>query len=1050
MGKRSRKKKKPAKRQQAASPLPEDEPSQSPEPADPYVEAESALPDEVESEALPIESVNEPIPKPAITSRNILSWLGVILGIVIAWGLGAWIRLQWPNQLATIAGETRVLATQTVPALQSQLNEAGLDAIAGDLATAKQALTQAGQLGQRFRRFNQPADINATEAEFIQQLAVAANAMQAAAGKSSALAGKYEEPVRRKAALETSGRLGEVAADIIQLYSRAARVPGFKWQGKFLPTTNDSYLFASTIKQSAQADTNATPFKKHPTATELGAVTLLGRSLARAGYHPSDIITYLPALMAGLLAIPMVLLGRLYGSTLAGIGAACIAVVAFSYFNRTNAGYYDTDMFSVTVPAFILYFLLRAHRQESFFWLTAAALGIFIYPFFYIAGVPIVTALGVAFMGYRGLVYVLQRMEPNLAKHFVAREPADSAQEKRSSLFTLASVPLLGTAIIMCPSTMGVQFVMGTPEAYYGAPLLLAMGIMIWWLERFEWRKIRPGMIAAAALTLIWLVGFSSAFERIRYATIDYLPGVRRQIQQTETRPANSLVYKNVKETIVEAKVSPWSEVMVRISGSELGCLLALAGYVLLVIIFPETLIALPFVGIGIFAHYGGHRFTIHAVPIAALAAALLPMTLLEYCRRISALTKAPTPDSTAWPSMPMDYFKQFGNWIFATGGVRVVAVGLATLMVWPNIQQAQARNSYLGTVLNSQEVQLIDDLRKASKPGDYVHTWWDWGTAIWYHADRNILTHPGMQSADTYVCAKIMTTGSQRLAAHLARASVEYYHHGSTDSNGTLAVDHLFADANRTPEQILDALENRTPVQSEGDKDVFLYLPYQLITFYSVLHQFSERNLNDGTEYPIPQLVPLRGGWERKGPVTLIKQASANGQVGLKYYVDINKLTVTDLGQGLDTSAALKFFQQGRHPFSGYNIVSMQMKGSSDLVHFASKSMQIGSGGFKVTTLEGKTGSIPIDEVIGLFPAFPVRQVDFPNSSETFAAQGADYNRTRLHVVCSQDPPMAVIADQDAFRSQTVQLLLMNKADPKYFEPVSSNQTGRVFKLKK
>ena len=78
--------------------------------------------------------------------------------------------------------------------------------------------------------------------------------------------------------------------------------------------------------------------------------------------------------MAGLLAIPMVLLGRLYGSTLAGIGAACIAVVAFSYFNRTNAGYYDTDMFSVTVPAFILYFLLRAHRQESFFWLTAAAL----------------------------------------------------------------------------------------------------------------------------------------------------------------------------------------------------------------------------------------------------------------------------------------------------------------------------------------------------------------------------------------------------------------------------------------------------------------------------------------------------------------------------------------------------------------------------------------------------------------------------------------------------------------------------------------------------
>ena len=142
-------------------------------------------------------------------------------------------------------------------------------------------------------------------------------------------------------------------------------------------------------------------------------------------------------------------------------------------------------------------------------------------------------------------------------------------------------------------------------------------------LSNFTHLKIplnsRYALVPVAFVMLIWMGLFSGSLKPVLNATIDYLPGYRRQIQQTETRPANSLVYKNVKETIVEAKVSPWSEVMVRISGSQLGCLLALAGYVLLVIIFPETLIALPFVGIGIFAHYGGHRFTIHAVPIAAL-----------------------------------------------------------------------------------------------------------------------------------------------------------------------------------------------------------------------------------------------------------------------------------------------------------------------------------------------------------------------------------------------------------------------------------------------
>ena len=50
------------------------------------------------------------------------------------------------------------------------------------------------------------------------------------------------------------------------------------------------------------------------------------------------------------------------------------AGVTHSYYNRTLAGYYDTNMFSITIPAFALYFLLGASRKKSLNYALSAAI----------------------------------------------------------------------------------------------------------------------------------------------------------------------------------------------------------------------------------------------------------------------------------------------------------------------------------------------------------------------------------------------------------------------------------------------------------------------------------------------------------------------------------------------------------------------------------------------------------------------------------------------------------------------------------------------------
>ena len=111
--------------------------------------------------------------------------------------------------------------------------------------------------------------------------------------------------------------------------------------------------------------------------------------------------------VAGVVCVPIVLIGRLYGSHAWGFLAACLAGVTHSYYNRTLAGYYDTDMFSITIPAFALYFLLGASRRKSLNYALAAALTLYLYRFFYASGQAITGALAVAYIGYSfGLVFL--------------------------------------------------------------------------------------------------------------------------------------------------------------------------------------------------------------------------------------------------------------------------------------------------------------------------------------------------------------------------------------------------------------------------------------------------------------------------------------------------------------------------------------------------------------------------------------------------------------------------------------------------------------------
>ena len=302
-------------------------------------------------------------------------------------------------------------------------------------------------------------------------------------------------------------------------------------------------------------------------------------------------MTYMPAFFGGLLAIPLVLMGRLLGSTWWGfIGAS-----AHSYFNRTMAGYFDTDMFSVTLPALALYFFLRALCQRNLWPAVAGAVTLFIYPFFYRSGIPVAVALGIAFAGYQ------------LVFHW--RE-----------VMSWKSVVPVALAIVFMDGSWG-EVIIENPTAWLLKLIaIIGSAAALHWIPVFRSDSNLPNwpVRTATGMAMVAVIFFSSPFATVRNKVYQYLPSETAAV--TTKTQTTQLQYKNVISTIQEARGIDKRTWAIRISGTVVGFALTAIGYGLLVARHPQCLIALPLVGIGLFALMGGLRFTIHAVGIAALS----------------------------------------------------------------------------------------------------------------------------------------------------------------------------------------------------------------------------------------------------------------------------------------------------------------------------------------------------------------------------------------------------------------------------------------------
>ena len=358
----------------------------------------------------------------------------------------------------------------------------------------------------------------------------------------------------------------------------------FHFNGQFMINTNDGYFWAEGARDllsGTATNPDAKEFydKFHqfndlsPVSTAAAQLTAFFAKILPFSFE--SVIFYMPVFLSSLVVIPIILIARVLKNLEMGLIAALLASIAWSYYNRTMAGYYDTDMLNIVLPMFLLWSIIWAVKTNKDIYLLLTALDILVYRWWY----PQSYSLEFSFFGLI-LAYALLF--------------------DRKNLYNYKLLAMMMFAMMYTNELIRLGFVLA---AFYT-------------FKQEKYDKYLYYILGASILGFFITGGFDPIWGQLK--------GYVFRESISSTNKGLGLHFFTVAQTVREAGHIPFETFANRISGNVVVFILSLFGYVYLLYKHRIMIFSLPLVGLGFLAYVGGLRFTIYAVPVLAFGIAFL------------------------------------------------------------------------------------------------------------------------------------------------------------------------------------------------------------------------------------------------------------------------------------------------------------------------------------------------------------------------------------------------------------------------------------------
>ncbi|WP_096016930.1 STT3 domain-containing protein [Campylobacter lanienae] len=355
----------------------------------------------------------------------------------------------------------------------------------------------------------------------------------------------------------------------------------FIWNNQLMISTNDGYAYAEGARDMIAGFHQPNDLSYY--GTPLSTITFLLAEILP--FSLETIILYLSIFLASLIVIPIILIGKEFNQTKAFFIASLLASIANSYYNRTMAGYYDTDMLVIVLPLFTIWGLIRLHFRGDLISFLIIALSMLAYNWWYPSSYTLCVGIAIFYAIY---TFVFERK--NIANY-------------QAILFMILAIT----------------------SAWYSLRIALIFGLF--GLIYFRSSLLNFKVISLLFVAVLSLFAIFGGLNPIWFQAKFYL------FRDLDDSISQSFRFYNVNQTIMESGRIDLELFTQRISGHWIVFIFGFIGYILLCKKFRIFLIAIPMLGLGFLALKGGLRFTIYAVPIIAMGFGFLLFYLLDRLR---------------------------------------------------------------------------------------------------------------------------------------------------------------------------------------------------------------------------------------------------------------------------------------------------------------------------------------------------------------------------------------------------------------------------------
>lgn len=594
----------------------------------------------------------------------------------------------------------------------------------------------------------------------------------------------------------------------------------FFFNDELMIISNDGYAFAEGARDMIAGFHQENDLSYY--GSSLSTLTYLLYKILPFSFE--SIILYMSVFLSSLLVVPIILIAREYELGFGGLVAALLASVANSYYNRTMAGYYDTDMLAIVLPCFVIYFMIRIIKKQDLLALILLPVFIIFYLWYYASAYTLVVALIGLFFIYN-LIYHRKDKIVYMA-----------------SIFMLIAISSLAWYYLLC-----------------AIAILFALFVL-------KNEHFKPKFIAFLGILVIIFLLLSGGLDPILYQLEFYI--FKSDMSSVASSSLQSFTYFNVNQTIQEVGDIDISVFMQRISASELVFILSLFGLVLLLKEHKSFVLALPMLFLGFLALRSGLRFTIYAVPVMALAFGYFYLYACSFLKNF----KYNNQDAKLYKIL--SFIAIFACFILAFIFENTFIFELGTLFVFillilyflndKDKLKIILNASFLfislffalkhiyeykaPTVFAKNEVEILNSLKEMAQREDYVIAWWDYGYPIRYYSDVKTLADGGKHLGKDNFFPSFVLSKDQISAANMARLSVEYTEQNfKTPFSDILAA--MMSDYGENNELLFfnQLSKKGFPMKTAKSRDVYIYMPNRMAQIFSTVASFSNIDLKNG-----------------------------------------------------------------------------------------------------------------------------------------------------------------------------------------------------------